>query len=322
VCPTGGAVIAVRATGVCRSDWHAWMGHDAGVRLPHVPGHEFAGVVAEVGAGVRRWQPGDRVTVPFVCACGDCPPCHAGDHQVCLNQYQPGFDGWGSYAERVAVRNVDLNAVGLPADMDFVTAAGLGCRFSTAYRGVVVQGRLQPGQWVAVHGCGGVGLAAVMIAKAYGARVVAVDVAPAALAAAARLGADTAIGADAAVADTVRELTGGGADLSVEAFGSAQSAANSIRCLRPRGRHVQIGLLPATDGTAIPMATVIARELEVVGSHGMSAAAFGPLLADIASGRLDPAALIGRRIRLDEAPAALAAMSSGSGTGATTVVEL
>ena len=322
-CPPAGAVIEVRATGVCRSDWHAWRGH--------VPGHEFAGIGVEVDAAVRHWRVGDRVTVPFVCACGECPPCQAGDHQVCLHQYQPGFDGWGSYADRVVVRNMDVNAVALPDSMDFATAAGLGCRFSTAYRAVIAQGRLEPGQWVAVHGCGGVGLAAIMIAKTYGGRVVAVDIAADARAAARRLGADEVISAvgDPTGADTVdlsaavHDLTGGGADLSLDAFGSAASAADSIRSLRPRGRHVQVGLLVSSDGlTEIPMATVIARELEIVGSHGMSAAAFAPLLADIAAGRLDPAALIGRRIALDDAPAALAAMSSGVGTGSTTVIEL
>jgi len=325
-CPPGGAVISVGASGICRSDWHGWMGHDPDIVLPHVPGHEFAGVIAEVGAGVGNWRVGERVTVPFVCACGVCGPCRAGDHQVCLDQYQPGFTAWGCYAERVAIANADLNVVGIPDSMDLSVAAGLGCRFSTAYRAVTAQGRLVAGQWLAVHGCGGVGLAAVMIAKSLGARVVAVDISAAALAAAKSLGADYLVGADDASTDVgrqVREATGGGADVSMDAFGSAATCTNSVRSLRPRGRHVQVGLLASVDGlTAVPMATVIARELELVGSHGMSAAVFAPMLADIAAGRLNPAALIGTRISLSDAPAALTAMSSGIGTGATTVIDL
>ncbi|NEA28438.1 alcohol dehydrogenase catalytic domain-containing protein, partial [Actinomadura bangladeshensis] len=177
--PAGGAVIRVEATGVCRSDWHGWQGHDPDIRaFPHVPGHELAGTVAETGAGVARHRPGDRVTVPFVCACGRCPSCASGNQQVCESQTQPGFTHWGSFAHYVAIENADVNLVGLPDEMSYTTAAGLGCRFATAFRAVTAQGGVTAGQWVAVHGCGGVGLSAVMIAAAAGARVVAVDVAP------------------------------------------------------------------------------------------------------------------------------------------------
>src|SRR3954462_15021342 len=170
-----GAVVRVQATGLCRSDSHGWMGHDADiVRFPHVPGHELAGVVEEVGARVERWAPDDRVTVPFVCACGTCAQCLAGQHQVCDRQTQPGFTHWGSFAELVALDWADVNLVGLPTEVDATAAAGLGCRFATAYRAVLQVGRVRAGEWVAVHGCGGVGLSAVMIAAATGARVVAV----------------------------------------------------------------------------------------------------------------------------------------------------
>ena len=101
--PARGVVVRVLATGMCRSDWHAWAGHDDDVRFPHVPGHELAGVVAEVGAGVGRWKAGDRVTVPFVCGCGRCDWCRTGNAQVCPDQQQPGFTHWGSFAEYVAL---------------------------------------------------------------------------------------------------------------------------------------------------------------------------------------------------------------------------
>ena len=96
-CPDDGVVVEVRATGVCRSDWHAWQGHDP-VALPHVPGHELAGVVVEVGRRVRTRRVGDRVTVPFVCGCGRCEHCLSGDAQVCPDQSQPGFTMPGSFA--------------------------------------------------------------------------------------------------------------------------------------------------------------------------------------------------------------------------------
>src|SRR6266536_4702993 len=207
-CPPDGVVLAVGATGLCRSDWHAWTGHER-VALPHVPGHELAGTIAELGRDVARWQVGDRVTVPFVCGCGACEYCDAGDPQVCPHQTHPGFTGPGSFAERVAIHAAEVNLVALPDSVDFVTAASLGCRFATAFRAVTAHGRVAPGDWLAVHGCGGVGLSAVMIGVAQGARVIAVDVAPAALARARALGAAHVVSSD--VVATIRELTSGGA---------------------------------------------------------------------------------------------------------------
>jgi D-arabinose 1-dehydrogenase-like Zn-dependent alcohol dehydrogenase len=318
----GGVVIEVVATGLCRSDWHGWMGHDADIALPHVPGHELAGIVAAVGSGVRDWRVGDRVTTPFVCACGSCEPCLAGENQVCVNQFQPGFTHWGSFAEYVAIHRADLNLVGLPAGLDFASAALLGCRFSTAYRALTAVGLLQPGEWLAVHGCGGVGLAAVMIGHALGARVVAVDVTAKALDVARSFGADVTMTAEGDVRAAVREATGGGAHVSVDAFGSAMTAANSVLSLRTRGRHVQIGLLLTDDGnTPIPMSAVISRELQLLGSHGMAAPAFVPMLHDIAAGRLDPSRIIGDTISLEEVPDALMAMSTGVGNGGATIID-
>lgn len=320
-CPPGGVVVAVRATGVCRSDWHAWQGHDP-VRLPAVPGHEFAGVVAEVADDVRTVRVGDRVTAPFVCGCGVCEWCRRGDAQVCPDQYQPGFTGPGSFADLVVVPAADLNIVRLPDSVGFTAAAALGCRFATAFRAVHAHGRLQAGQWLAVFGCGGVGLSAVLLAQAVGARVVAVDVSPAALERAASLGAEvTADGTDlAAAVRRVIEVTDGGAHVGIDAIGSPLVAAASVTALRRRGRHVQVGLLLGdTATTALPMDLVIAKELEVYGSHGMAAVDYPPMLALIQSGFLDPQRLIGRVVGLDAAGAALAAMGEPGPPGLTVV---
>ncbi|GGR66312.1 alcohol dehydrogenase [Streptomyces humidus] len=317
-----GVVVRVEATGLCRSDWHAWMGHDPDVVLPHVPGHELAGVVAETGSRVTRWKAGDRVTVPFVCGCGSCPSCAAGDHQVCERQTQPGFTHWGSFARYVALEHADVNLVGVPDDLSYATAASLGCRFATAFRAVVHQGRLAAGEWVAVHGCGGVGLSAVMIAAASGARVVAVDVSPRALELARRFGAAECVDA-ARVPDTaeaVRELTGGGAHLSLDALGSPATCAASVNGLRRRGRHVQVGLLPSRDGsTPVPLARAIALELELLGSHGMAAHAYPAMLEMVRSAAVRPDLLVTSTITLDDAPAALAALGTAPGAGVTVI---
>ncbi len=320
-CPPAGVVIEVAATGLCRSDWHGWLGHDPDIAPPHVPGHEFAGVVAEIGSEVRRCAVGQRVTVPFVCGCGTCPQCLAGEQQVCARQMQPGFTGWGSFAELVAIDHADVNVVELPQDMDFDTAASLGCRFATAYRALTVHGRVAAGQWVAVHGCGGVGLSAIMIAAAHGAAVVAVDVSRAALALASALGARAVVdGTGADVVAAVRDVTGGGAHVSLDALGSTVTSTNSIECLRPRGRHVQVGLMVGADAQPpVPIGRVIGAELEIYGSHGMPAHAYPAMLAEVASGRLNPVELITRRVALDDAPAALVAMSNASPVGITMV---
>jgi D-arabinose 1-dehydrogenase-like Zn-dependent alcohol dehydrogenase len=326
-CPVGGVVVRVAATGVCRSDWHAWRGHDP-VPLPHIPGHEFAGVVAEAGADVRRFAVGDRVTAPFVCGCGRCDYCAAGDAQVCPDQTQPGFTGPGSFAELVVVEAADTNLVSLPTDVDFVSGAALGCRFATAFRAVVKHGRVREGDWVAVFGCGGVGLSAVMIAVALGARVVAVDVSAAALNRAAELGATVTLRTEGAgdaeeAAAQVRDASRGGVHVSLEALGSPATAIASIRSLRRRGRHIQVGLLlGAAAAPPLPMDLVIGRELEIYGSHGLAARDYPPMLAMVASGALQPGRLVGRVIGLDEAPAALMAMDQPSGTPGLTVIDL
>lgn len=322
VCPDDGAVLAVGATGLCRSDWHAWQGHDP-VALPQIPGHELAGTVVKVGSQVAHWAAGDRVTVPFVCGCGVCAYCLAGDAQVCPDQTQPGFTGPGSFAELVAIRAVDLNLVALPEAVSFVAAASLGCRFATAFRALTVHGQLKAGEWLAVHGCGGVGLSAIMIASALGARIIAVDIAQAALDLAAELGAEHVIDAshDPDPAATITEITGGGAQVSIDALGSAATAVSSVRCLRRRGRHLQVGLLLGSQSRPpIPMDLVISRELEIYGSHGMAARDYPAMLAMIADGRLRPDRLVTREITLDEAPAALAAIGQASATAGITVI--
>ncbi len=305
-----GVVVEVGATGVCRSDWHAWSGHDGDVVLPHVPGHELAGTVAAVGTHVRRWSVGDRVTVPFVCGCGRCEPCRRGAEQVCLHQTQPGFTHWGSFAELVALDAADVNLVALPDELPFVAAAALGCRFATAFRAVTAVGRVQREEWVAVLGCGGVGLSAVQVAVAAGARVVAVDPSPAARAQALAMGASHAVAAPAGVWD----LTGGGAHLSLDCLGSPATCVASIRLLRPQGRHVQVGLLPPALGRPeVPMELVVARELAVLGSHGMSARDYPEMLAQISAGRLRPQDLVSRELTLDEAGEALAQLGRSPG---------
>jgi len=313
-----GVVIKVEATGLCRSDWHAWMGHDSDIVLPHVPGHEFAGVISSVGSLVSKFAVGDRVTVPFVCGCGKCTYCLRGDAQVCPTQTQPGFTGFGSFAEYVAIDNADFNLINIPSEVSFATAAALGCRFATAYRALIKRAKLKAGEKVVIYGCGGVGLSAVMIAKAQGAIVYAVDINDGALEVAASLGAQII---NSRTTDPVAFLQNlGGADIAVDALGSEATAGASVLSLARGGRHLQLGLLLTPSGlTAMPMARVIAWELDLLGSHGMAARDYPEMLALVASGVLDPSLLVKREVGIEEGAIALANLDSQGVAGITII---
>ena len=312
-------VIKVMATGLCRSDWHAWMGHDTGITLPHIPGHEFAGVIVEIGSEVQNFQVGDRVTVPFVCGCGICNYCLRGDAQVCPFQTQPGFTHFGSFAQDVEIHNADFNLVRLPDELSFESAASLGCRFATSFRGLVDRAKVQVDDFVAIIGCGGVGLSAIMIAKAFGARTIAVDISDLALAKAKAIGADFII--NSGTSDALVEiltLTGDGADIAIDALGSEATSTLGILALRRRGKYLQLGLLPSESGkSSIPMARAIAYELDLLGSHGMAAVDYPRLLEMVSNGKLRPDLLIEERISFADIPEALANFANRTVSGIT-----
>lgn len=320
-CASNGVIVQVKATGLCRSDWHGWKGHDSDVKLPHVPGHELAGIVVETGSDVRHWKVGDRVTVPFSMGCGTCAMCAVGDHQICDNYYQPGFTGWGSFAEFVHLPFADVNLVRLPDSMAFDVAASLGCRFVTSYRAVVAQAAVKPQAWVAVHGCGGVGLSAIMIAASLGARVIGVDINKKTLEMARSLGAASLVNAsEDNVVEKITDITKRGADVSIDALGSPTTNANSIRCLRKRGRHIQVGLMADAGTTSRNLwPEIIAKELEILGSHGMSANAYGELLNLIEDKTLRPEKLVCQRVSLSRAAELLPDMGREFQMGVTVI---
>jgi alcohol dehydrogenase len=342
--PPHGAIIEVRAGGLCRSDHHGWVGNDPDITPPQIPGHEWAGVVAAVGGAVTRWRGGERVTAPFICACGTCAWCARGDQQVCENQTQPGFTHGGCFAERLVVHHADTNLVALPDGVDFVTAAALGCRFATAFRAVAQQARPAPGDWVAIHGCGGVGLSALMIAVAAGANVVAVDISEKSLELAAKLGAavclnSSGFGGDnppglggdnspglvraaARIGAAVHDATGGGASIALDAFGSPVTALSALHSLRRRGRFVQVGAISPATPVPVPMHRVMSWELEIVGSHGMSAHTYPEMLAAVTAGRLRPDRLVTRRVPLAAVCDLLPAFSDPSVAAGITVVDM
>lgn len=322
-CPRDGAIIEVRACGVCRSDHHTWTGADTDLVLPHVMGHEFAGVVQEVGVDCVQFRSGDRVTAPFILGCGHCPDCKSGQPTICDSQRLIGFTQWGAFAERVAVQAADFNLVKLPESVGYAEAAGMGCRVTTAWRGLSDRAALQAGEWVAVHGCGGVGLSAIMLASALSARIVAIDVSEDALEKAKKLGAHACIDAGETedVAEAVRDITEGGAHVSVDALGVTATFENSLRSLRKLGRHVQIGM-PVGTHTIVPLPLldlVYSRQLSLFGMRGLGADGFSSLLEMVESGTLDLSELVTSRIPLSEVGNALSLMDTGQPAGITVV---
>jgi alcohol dehydrogenase len=316
-----GVVLEVKCTGLCLSDWHGWMGHDPGISLPHIPGHEMAGVIVEVGRNVSKWQLGDRVTLPFVCGCGHCQYCLEDNSQVCDQQFQPGFTHWGSFAKYVAINYAENNLVALPDYVDFQSASILGCRFSTAFRALVDQGSAQPGQWVVTFGCGGVGLSCIMIAHAIGAQIIAVDLDPNRLAFAKKLGAEIAInGSSVNLREQIIEFTKGGAHLGIDAVGQIEIVKSSIKCLRKGGKHLQIGLFdPNENEVGIQMSPIVANELQIIGSHGIQASRYPAIMGMIQKGVINPGLLVAETITLEQSLLALPNLKVSDQVGITVI---
>lgn len=316
--PPDGVVVEVAANGLCRSDWHGWQGHDGDITsLPHVPGHELSGIVAEVGSQVVGFSVGDRVTTPFILSCGHCAECVTHRRATtCTEQLQPGFHLWGSYAEYVALPRADRNLLHLPREVDFRAGASIGCRFSTAYRGLASRAQLQPREQLCVMGCGGLGLAAVVLGKALGARVTACDVRPEALKRATELGADAVVLVTDTLEEEVREATEGGAHVSIETSGSSAAVSSAVQVLRRGGRMVQAGLpLGGDAGPRLPMAKVVGWELQLLGAHGANTEELKELLSLAQRGYVRPEVLVTEDVSLSQACVSLMNMGSSPPTG-------
>jgi len=320
-CPRDGAIVEIGACGVCRSDHHAWAGVDPDVHLPWVMGHEFAGRVIETGPDCTI-PVGTRVTAPFILGCGNCPDCKTGNGTVCNDADVAGFTVQGAFAERIAIAHAAYNLVQLPDDLSYDVAAGMGCRVTTAYRALTDRLDLQRGEWIVVHGCGGVGLSAIQIARALEAKVIAVDISPAALAQAKRHGAEHCV--DAAtqdVAAVVYDITKGGADCSIDAMGLTETFMNSLKCLRKLGRQVQVGMPVGVHATVpLPLLELIySRQLQLSGSRGIAPSGFSGLLELVAAGKVDLSGLVTNRVALSQVGDVLLKMDRFATSGVTIV---
>ena len=321
VCEPDGVVLKTLACGICRSDWHGWVGEHARVKPGAIPGHEYCGEVVEAGP-LARWRVGDRVIAPFILSCGECPECRSGHSTTCRVPRVPGFGEPGAYAEYVSAPHAH-NLTRLPDSLTPALAAGLGCRVTTAFHALTGRAALQAGEWLAVHGTGGIGLSVLLIGRALGARVVVVDVVPERLAHALSLGAEVAVDARGGdVAAQIIAATGGGAHVSVEALGIEATTNGSLECLRPMGRHVQVGL--PTGHTArmqINMNAVYMKQLALYGTRGMPSWRYPSLLDLIERGVIDVRPIVARQVPLSAASAELRAFDGPMAPGVAVITD-
>jgi S-(hydroxymethyl)glutathione dehydrogenase/alcohol dehydrogenase len=338
----GEVLLKVAACGVCHTDLHVIKG-EVGFPLPCVLGHEVSGVIEAVGRGVTHVRPGERVVGTFIMPCGFCRFCVQGRDDLCetffgLNRLKGAlYDGEtrlarpdGSPLAMYSMAGLAEYAVTpatsvfpLPASVPLEDACILGCAVPTAYGAVHHQGELQAGQSVAVIGAGGVGSNMIQVARALGAsQVIAVDIAEDKLAAARRLGAtDVVNGLAGDPVEAVRELSGGGVDLALEALGRSETVLNAFNMVRDGGRVVVVGIAAGTTQAPIEITRLVRRSVTLKGSYGARMRSDLPVLIRmLETGQIGVSNLITRRFRLDEADAGYQALSRGEITSRAIVV--
>lgn len=324
-------IIKTEACGICRSDWHAWQG-DYGwleggkVPLGHILGHEPAGTIVAVGEDVEEYREGDQVVCPFNIVCGKCDRCRNGDSHMCANIVHYGFEVQpGAFADHIRVPNADFNLARIPDGIEPKEMAALGCRYVTSYHAMVDRAQVEPGEWVAVHGCGGIGLSVVNIANALGGNVVAVDLKDEKLDLAKEMGAVETVNAEDTddVPGAIQGVTDGGAQLSVDALGIEQTFLNSIHSLDTMGRHMQLGITTAEEeGTVdLPIDYMLHSEMDILTAKGMPPHRYDEIFNMMQSGKLTPGKLVSKEVALEDVTDRLDAMTNFETKGVEVITE-
>lgn len=308
----GEARVRVAACGFCHTDLH-YLDHGVGTAKPPplILGHEISGTVEAVGAPRDAGRVGERVLAPAVLPCGACGYCRSGRENICPDLRMLGNHVDGGFAEYVIVPVRDL--VRLPPGIDLRKGAVIADALTTPYHAVVHRARVRSGEWVAVVGCGGVGINAVQFAVAAGANVLAVDLRPEKLEVARRLGAAETLD-PTGVADVGREVrrrTGGGADVALEAVGSPTTVLTALATLRRGGRLCVVGYSDAS--VALPLHRLMFFEYEIVGSLGCRPVDYPRVVEMVERGRVSLDAVVTGERGLDRIAEAAEELRQGRG---------
>lgn len=313
-------LVELEACGICRSDWHAWQGDYGwleGGRVPlgHILGHEPAGTVIETGEDVENYREGDEVVLPFNTICGKCRPCRNGDSHMCDNIVHYGFEIQpGAFSTHVCVPNADFNLARIPDGISPSEMAALGCRYVTSYHAMVDRAPVEPGDWLAVHGCGGIGLSVINVANALGGNVIAVDLQDEKLDLAEEMGAVETVNAQNAddVPSEVHDITDGGANISVDALGIEETCRNSIDSVKKMGQHLQLGITSSEERGMIelPIDKMLHSEIDLLTAKGMPPHRYDEIFAMMKTGKLTPGKMVSREVALDDVSDRLDAMTN------------
>lgn len=318
----GEVLVKVGAAGVCRSDLHFQKG-EATIALPAVLGHEGSGTVSAIGEGVTLVKPGDRVILSFVPNCGHCPSCETGRPYLCDEHARTTGKLFDNTSRLHTLAGQDLTHMGkvacfadhavvpeagcipAPAGLDFPQMALIGCSVTTGVGAALFNAGVQPGDSVAVIGCGGVGVNVLQGARLAGATtIVAVDVKAAALDFARKFGATHTVNARTENAvERVKAITGGGTQWAFEAFGGGATTRMAVDMLRKRGTAVIVGIAPIGDDAVIEPLVITRMEKTIRGCYYGSARSRQdmPRIADwYGRGLLDIDGLVTRRYPLAE----------------------
>lgn len=307
----GEVLVRVAACGVCHTDLH-YLDHGVPTfkKPPLILGHEASGTVEAVGEGVSEFKAGDRVLLPAVLSCGRCFFCRTGRENICQSMVMVGNHVDGAYAEYISAPAKDLFR--LPEEIPLEEGSIIADAITTPYHAVKNRARVKPGDTVVVLGCGGVGLNVVQVAAAVGGVVIAVDILDQKLEWARRLGAAETINAQAEdVPRKVRQLTGGGADIAIEAIGKPATMEQAFASLRTGGRLVIVGY--SDQNMALNAARTMFREMEVVGSLGCRPVDYPKVIELARLGKIKVAPLVTARFPLEGINEAFDLLRRGEG---------
>jgi len=308
----GEILVKVAACGVCHTDLH-YIDHGVPTfkQPPMILGHEASGTVAELGEGVTKWKPGDRVLLPAVLSCGVCRQCREGRENICDDMKMFGNHVDGAYAEYVLAPAKD--ALSLPDELPLVEASIIADAVSTPFHAVVNRARVKPGQWVAVFGCGGVGINCVQVAAAVGASVIAIDALPEKLELAKKLGAQFVINPaeveKGRFDKAIRKLIGDGVDVAFEAIGKPETIQAAYNCIRKGGLCVVIGY--TNLGVEIPASRLMFYEQALIGSLGCRPVDYPRIIEMARIGKLKVKELVTSKFPLNDINAAFDLLRKG-----------